>query len=178
MQIYSDAMSDLPLPISDAALNHAHVRAGQLAKDHLRHQTFGEAVSDQDFSTRLATAGWLITERNAMRSKELCEKLQIECSDELEATVNQMRLPSRSKFLSGFARNRAAHCLLAAVVMSDGRRHKRGMYPCVTERERERERERYVTFRDTCVAGATERTRSCAWDRRRWPCRIPAPLLQ
>ena len=91
MQIHSDALSQLPLPITDVELQHAQERAVMLAKEHLHHQSFGDTVSDAYLAKKLNAAFELVKERNRMRSKELCEKLQIECSDGLERTVMGMR---------------------------------------------------------------------------------------
>jgi len=91
MQIHSDALSQLPLPITDVELQHAQERAVMLAKEHLHHQSFGDTVSDAYLAKKLNVAFELVKERNRMRSKELCEKLQIECSDGLERTVMGMR---------------------------------------------------------------------------------------
>jgi len=127
LQLYKDAFAEIALPETEEALQHEQQRAVELAIQHLHKQSFGGAVPEAELEKKMADLFQTIQERNQLRSKELCEQLQISCSESLEQVIEGMRLPSRNKFSMIFERCNSTyeeHCIGPSKEMYRERLHK------------------------------------------------------
>ena len=66
-------------------------------------------MTEQDLHSLLIKEYNTVRDRNLMQSQQLCEKLGLACSDGLEAVVNAMRIPSRTKFVAEFRHCNASY---------------------------------------------------------------------
>jgi len=91
-QAFREALDSVILPVPEPILLAARAKGIVLATERLRQQSFGDAVSEEDLRVRLAKEYREVAERNLMRSQQLCERLEMACSDGLEVVSQR---PSR-----------------------------------------------------------------------------------
>ncbi|KAL9227549.1 hypothetical protein vseg_003226 [Gypsophila vaccaria] len=106
LKLYSERISLLKLPISEASLRGAHEESRGAAMKAFDEQHFGrqhakKSVDQLDEEIQKVLKNFIIS--NEYQSTKLCETLYTTCEDKMDQ-LQVLRLPSMAKFNAGFVR--------------------------------------------------------------------------
>ena len=105
LKLYSEKISLLQLPISEASLRGAHKESRSAAmkafdEQHFSRQHAKKSVDLLDEEIQKVLNNIIIS--NEFRSTKLCETLYITCEDKMDQ-LQTLKLPSMAKFNAGFS---------------------------------------------------------------------------
>ncbi|XP_074316144.1 uncharacterized protein LOC141652524 [Silene latifolia] len=106
LKLYSERISVLNLPLSEASLRGAHEESRDAAMRAFEEQHFGrqhakKSVDQLDEEIQKVLNNFIIS--NEYQSSKLCETLYTTCEDNMDQ-LQVLRLPSMAKFDAGFLR--------------------------------------------------------------------------
>ncbi|CAN6441127.1 unnamed protein product [Victoria cruziana] len=104
LKLYSEAISNIQLPLPQDTLQHAHEQAKSGALKAFEQQHFGrhhakQSVIQLEDEINKALKNTILA--NEYQSSKLCEALYISCEDKMDQ-LQALRLPSMAKFNAGF----------------------------------------------------------------------------